>query len=112
MRPLIDKQFFEYPLSVSGDSKTGTMPLLHIVVFLAIMANGLAYAARDNTYSSSDYNEMHSHGRCEPISIPLCKDIMYNRTIMPNLLNHQNQEEAGLEVHQFYPLVKVTTCSE
>lgn len=45
--------------------------------------------------------------RCEPITIPLCKDIQYNETIMPNLLNHQKQEDAGLEVHQFFPLVKV-----
>lgn len=50
------------------------------------------------------------HGKCEPITIPLCKDIQYNETIMPNLLNHQKQEEAGLEVHQFFPLVKVQ-CS-
>eukprot|EP00105_Crassostrea_gigas_P007431 XP_011421677.1 PREDICTED: frizzled-7-A [Crassostrea gigas] len=51
-----------------------------------------------------------SHGKCEPISIPLCKDMPYNWTIMPNLLNHQKQEDAGLEVHQFFPLVKVQ-CS-
>uniref|UniRef100_A0A3Q0RPE9 Frizzled class receptor 7a n=1 Tax=Amphilophus citrinellus TaxID=61819 RepID=A0A3Q0RPE9_AMPCI len=50
------------------------------------------------------------HGFCQPISIPLCTDIAYNQTIMPNLLGHTNQEEAGLEVHQFYPLVKVQ-CS-
>ena len=50
------------------------------------------------------------HGRCEPISIPLCKDIAYNQTIMPNLLSHQKQDDAGLEVHQFFPLVKVK-CS-
>ena len=31
-------------------------------------------------------------------------------TIMPNLLNHRKQDDAGLEVHQFYPLVKVN-CS-
>jgi len=47
-------------------------------------------------------------GRCEPITIPLCKDIQYNETIMPNLLNHQKQEDAALEVHQFFPLVKVS----
>ena len=51
-----------------------------------------------------------SHGKCEPITIPLCKDIQYNQTIMPNLLNHQKQDDAGLEVHQFFPLVKVD-CS-
>lgn len=50
------------------------------------------------------------HGKCEPISIPLCKDIAYNQTIMPNLLQHQKQDDAGLEVHQFFPLVKVK-CS-
>uniref|UniRef100_H3AZ03 Frizzled class receptor 1 n=1 Tax=Latimeria chalumnae TaxID=7897 RepID=H3AZ03_LATCH len=50
------------------------------------------------------------HGYCQPISIPLCTDIAYNQTIMPNLLGHTNQEDAGLEVHQFYPLVKVQ-CS-
>ncbi|KTG46628.1 hypothetical protein cypCar_00026148 [Cyprinus carpio] len=50
------------------------------------------------------------HGFCQPITIPLCTDIAYNETIMPNLLGHTNQEDAGLEVHQFYPLVKVQ-CS-
>lgn len=29
---------------------------------------------------------------------------------MPNLLNHQKQEDAGMEVHQFFPLVKIK-CS-
>lgn len=40
----------------------------------------------------------------------MCQDIQYNETIMPNILGHQNQEDAGLEVHQFFPLVKVK-CS-
>ncbi|XP_048883082.1 frizzled-2-like [Brienomyrus brachyistius] len=52
------------------------------------------------------------HGFCQPISIPLCTDIAYNQTIMPNLLGHTNQEDAGLEVHQFFPLVKVQCSPE
>ena len=52
-----------------------------------------------------------SPSRCEPITIPLCQDIQYNKTVFPNLLSHRNQEEAGLEVHQFFPLVKVE-CSK
>ncbi|KAI3366234.1 hypothetical protein L3Q82_010043 [Scortum barcoo] len=63
--------------------------------------------------SSSQYERgisIPEHGFCQPISIPLCTDIAYNQTIMPNLLGHTNQEDAGLEVHQFYPLVKVQ-CS-
>ncbi|KAK7071108.1 hypothetical protein SK128_012839, partial [Halocaridina rubra] len=48
--------------------------------------------------------------KCEPITIPLCKDLPYNTTMMPNSMNHNSQEEAGLEVHQFFPLVKLQ-CS-
>ncbi|XP_056226787.1 frizzled-7-A-like [Seriola aureovittata] len=62
---------------------------------------------------SSQYERgvsLPEHGFCQPVSIPLCTDIAYNQTIMPNLLGHTNQEDAGLEVHQFYPLVKVQ-CS-
>lgn len=47
---------------------------------------------------------------CEEISIPMCKGIGYNMTYMPNQLNHDTQEEAGLEVHQFWPLVEIQ-CS-
>ncbi|XP_054827639.1 frizzled-7 [Eublepharis macularius] len=52
------------------------------------------------------------HGFCQPISIPLCADLAYNQTILPNLLGHTSQEDAGLEVHQFYPLVKVQCSPE
>ena len=50
-------------------------------------------------------------GICEPITIPLCQDVGYNYTSLPNFMNHNSQEDAGLEVHQFYPLVKVR-CSD
>ncbi len=50
------------------------------------------------------------HGLCQPISITICTDITYNQIIMPNLLCHMNQEDAGLKVQQFYPLVEVQ-CS-
>ncbi|KAH7705092.1 frizzled/Smoothened family membrane region containing protein, partial [Aphelenchoides avenae] len=45
--------------------------------------------------------------KCEPITIPLCQGIGYNQTSYPNSYGHEKQEEAGLEVHQFYPLVEV-----
>jgi hypothetical protein len=47
---------------------------------------------------------------CEPITVPVCKDLPYNQTFFPNLLGHQQQVDAGIEVHQFYPLIKVK-CS-
>lgn len=48
--------------------------------------------------------------RCEQITVPLCKGIGYNYTYMPNTFRHDSQEEAGLEVHQFWPLVEIK-CS-
>ncbi|KAI7810052.1 frizzled class receptor 8b precursor, partial [Triplophysa rosa] len=47
---------------------------------------------------------------CQEISVPLCRGIGYNYTYMPNQFNHDTQDEAGLEVHQFWPLVEIQ-CS-
>ncbi|KAF7650743.1 hypothetical protein LDENG_00121490 [Lucifuga dentata] len=47
------------------------------------------------------------HATCQPITVPLCNDLHYTETVMPNSLGHKTQEDAGLEVHQFFPLVKV-----
>lgn len=49
---------------------------------------------------------------CEPITVPLCSGLPYNLTVMPNILGHQTQDNAGLEVHQFFPLVKVQCSPE
>ena len=75
----------------------------------AVMGTGYRSPATGGGHVSNHGVIPPHHGRCEPITIPLCKDIQYNETIMPNLLGHQKQEDAGLEVHQFYPLVKVHT---
>ena len=48
--------------------------------------------------------------KCQEITIPMCRGIGYNLTFMPNQFNHDTQEEAGLEVHQFWPLVEIQ-CS-
>ncbi|XP_025836140.1 frizzled-2 [Agrilus planipennis] len=59
---------------------------------------------------SSQTDLVEGEGKCEEITIPMCLGIGYNLTRMPNELNHDNQEEAGLEVHQFWPLVEIK-CS-
>ncbi|XP_033175972.1 frizzled-2 [Bombus impatiens] len=61
-------------------------------------------------HSSLGGGAVNGNGRCEEITIPMCRGIGYNLTAMPNELNHDNQEEAGLEVHQFWPLVEIK-CS-
>lgn len=84
-----------------------------VFVLVGLFCNDVGFSQAMTGYSSdSGMNDpgIITHGRCEPITIALCRDIQYNQTIMPNLLNHQTQESAGLEVHQFYPLVKVE-CS-
>ncbi|XP_041987148.1 frizzled-2 [Aricia agestis] len=48
--------------------------------------------------------------RCEEITIPMCRGIGYNLTSYPNVIDHDTQEEAGLEVHQYWPLVEIK-CS-
>ena len=60
----------------------------------------------------SEQDLLPRHNRCEPITITLCNNIQYNTTIMPNMLGHHSQEEAGMEVHQFFPLVKVHCSPE
>lgn len=54
-----------------------------------------------------EHIHLEHHGRCEPITINLCLNLPYNSTMMPNLLKHQKQEDAGQDVHQYAPLVKI-----
>lgn len=46
------------------------------------------------------------NGRCEPVTIPMCLDMRYNMTRMPNLVGHFNQKDAAIQVHEFIPLVQ------
>ena len=86
-----------------------TIPPLDAMLLLALLGLAAVSAvhAADVDTRISDSSGIPQHGRCEPITIPMCKDIQYNMTIMPNALKHAKQDDAGLEVHQFYPLVKV-----
>ncbi|XP_069770457.1 frizzled-1-like [Narcine bancroftii] len=82
------------------------------LLVLHLFLQGLGPVRPQGHYNGERGISIPDHGFCQPISIPLCTDIAYNQTIMPNLLGHTNQEDAGLEVHQFYPLVKVQCSPE
>lgn len=43
---------------------------------------------------------------CQRITVPICKDLPYSETILPNILGHQNQDDASLEIHTFSPLIQ------
>jgi Fz domain len=84
---------------------------LQLLLAAAVMCGSGAHAASPSQSSRvSDKDSLPHHERCEPITIPFCQEMPYNQTIMPNLLNQQKQEDAGLEVHVYFPLVKVN-CS-
>ncbi|XP_078089071.1 frizzled-8-like [Mustelus asterias] len=70
--------------------------LLYLLSPLALLQRSSAGAAKELS--------------CQEITVPLCKGIGYNYTYMPNQFNHDSQDEAGLEVHQFWPLVEIQ-CS-
>ncbi|NXW29471.1 FZD8 protein, partial [Phaetusa simplex] len=67
-----------------------------------------AASAASAASSSSSAKELS----CQEITVPLCKGIGYNYTYMPNQFNHDTQDEAGLEVHQFWPLVEIQCSSD
>jgi len=58
-------------------------------------AAAVAAAAAAGGYSG------RSAGRCERITIPLCLDMKYNMTRMPNLVGHSTQAEAAMQVCHF-----------
>ena len=53
-----------------------------------------------------------NNSRCEKIRIPMCQNFTYKMTRFPNRLGHRSQEDAALEVHQFWPLVQSQCSSE
>jgi frizzled protein 5/8 len=53
------------------------------------------------------YTNNYNSETCEDVKVPMCKQIGYNQTIFPNEQHHTTQTEAGLEIHQFWPLVEI-----
>ena len=91
-----------------GTSTSWYVKMVHVLAVISLINMQISYVFCQNSPKES---HVATHGKCEKITVPLCKDIQYNETIMPNLLNHRDQDAAGLEVHQFFPLVKVK-CSK
>ncbi|XP_020388965.1 frizzled-10-B-like [Rhincodon typus] len=56
--------------------------------------------------SSIESERSEREGRCQAIDIPMCRDIGYNMTRMPNLMGHEDQREAAIKLHEFAPLVE------
>ena len=44
--------------------------------------------------------------KCEVLTIPMCQNLGYNTTLMPNKFNHRTQKDAALEIDKFSPFVE------
>lgn len=67
-------------------------------IFFVILLSWLVYAEQDE-----------EGGKCERIKLPLCQDLGYNWTAMPNLMGHKDQKEAEEAVRLFINYYKVLT---
>uniref|UniRef100_A0A146KW08 Frizzled-10-B n=2 Tax=Lygus hesperus TaxID=30085 RepID=A0A146KW08_LYGHE len=43
--------------------------------------------------------------KCERITVPMCRELGYNLTVMPNFVGHEDQAAAERELQNFMPLV-------
>ncbi|XP_067456533.1 uncharacterized protein [Thunnus thynnus] len=84
----------------------------------SLMTNfGMEWPFKCETYTTESCERVQEYhvipttrATCQPITVPLCAGLPYTETVLPNILGHKTQDDAGLEIHQFYPLVKVQ-CS-
>ena len=44
--------------------------------------------------------------KCEILTIPICKNLGYNATYMPDRFNHKTQKDAALDIDKFSPFIK------
>lgn len=50
--------------------------------------------------------------RCDPIRIAMCQNLGYNVTKMPNLVGHELQTDAELQLTTFTPLIQYGCSSQ
>ncbi|KAL6467611.1 hypothetical protein MHYP_G00232880 [Metynnis hypsauchen] len=89
------------------------MEFLRFIYTMIVLTLGLLLSVSSgHPEKSKEGDPLPSPEKCEPIRIPLCQGLSYSHTMMPNILGHTNQEDAAIEIHQFYPLVKVRCSPE
>ncbi|CAH8488521.1 unnamed protein product [Schistosoma bovis] len=105
--PLIDNHFM---MSSLNDVLSSSSSLLSSSLLPSLSSSSSSSSSASASSSSSSHSEIETH-RCEPVTLILCKGMYYEYTRLPNMFHHETQEEAGLEAHQFYPLVQIN-CSK
>ena len=72
------------------------LPITALLLILTTVGGDLTGPRAQPLSGKRGGNMEVTHGKCEPITIPLCANIEYNQTIVPNLLGHTKQEAAGM----------------
>ncbi|XP_064629514.1 frizzled-4-like [Lineus longissimus] len=75
-----------------------TMLVLLLLTFVAVNGNGIISGI---TTGGGDVVR-----KCDPIKIEMCKGLGYNVTGMPNLVGHELQQDAELQLQTFTPLIQ------
>ncbi|XP_014800358.1 PREDICTED: frizzled-8 [Calidris pugnax] len=88
------------------------LEITSLLAALSLLQRAGCAAASAASAASSSSSSSAKELSCQEITVPLCKGIGYNYTYMPNQFNHDTQDEAGLEVHQFWPLVEIQCSSD
>ncbi|XP_021356089.1 frizzled-2-like [Mizuhopecten yessoensis] len=52
-------------------------------------------------------SQQSDEGPCQTITVSMCSTMPYNLAFMPNRFGQSRMDDAGLEIHQFLPLVRV-----
>lgn len=81
-----------------------------ILLFLLLVSVGSIEPHSVTRITTDLEDSLPRHNKCQTITVPFCRDMPYDKTIMPNILGHTSQEEAGMLIHHYFPLVKVN-CS-
>lgn len=97
--------------------------LRHAVEALAFSSSSSVFTTVNGDVADDDESEHPStdtsqpavapaNGKCEEITVPMCRNMEYNLTSMPNQFNHESQQEAAAEAHQFWALVEINCAKE
>ncbi|XP_046841907.1 uncharacterized protein LOC124436017 isoform X2 [Xenia sp. Carnegie-2017] len=87
-----------------------------ITVF--VQQNAVSSSSNSNTKTQSLFTtpptsaKTSTSNKCEDLTIPICKNLGYNKTFVPNRFFHETQEEAAAELHQFWPLISIRCSSD
>lgn len=88
-----------HTFTVACPSSAATMSLLVLV---------LVTLCSLQTVSAVSYSRFQeNNAKCERITIPMCVDMRYNMTSMPNLVGHPSQKDAAIQLNEFIPLIQV-----